>query len=58
MTKDQIIQIMKEWYMPQYFDIEMYDYTKMTDNEIYQTYLDELENYGDELTIEFEKHIK
>ena len=48
MTKDQIIQTMKDKYMPNYFDKDMFDYTTLNDEEVYNIYLEECENYGKE----------
>ena len=49
MTKQQIIETMKNAYMPNFFDVSMYDYTKLNDDEIYNIYLEEKENYGDDV---------
>lgn len=48
MTKDQIIQTMRNKYMPNYFDKDMFDYTTLNDEEVYNIYLEECENYGKE----------
>ena len=58
LSKEEIVKAMKEWYMPNYFDKEVYDYTKMSDDEIYNAYLGELEQYGDELNEEIRKNLK
>ena len=57
MTKKQIINTMKKWYMPNFFDVSMFDYTQLNDEEIYQVYLEEIENWGEEINEELEKHI-
>ena len=49
MNKQNIIKTMKRWYMPNFFDKSMFDYTKLNDDEIYQIYLDEKNTYGDEI---------
>lgn len=57
LSKEEIIKAMRKWYMPNYFDKDMWDYTKKSDDEIYKAYLEELENYGDELNEELKKHL-
>lgn len=49
MTKAQIIETMKKAYMPNFFDIEMFDYTTLSDEEVYNIYLEEKENYGEDV---------
>lgn len=49
MTKQEIIETMKKAYMPNFFDVEMFDYTQLKDDEIYDIYLEEKENYGDDV---------
>lgn len=49
MTKAQIIETMKKAYMPNFFDVEMFDYTKLSDEEVYNIYLEEKENYGEDV---------
>lgn len=48
MTKNEIIKAMRDAYMPNFFDIEMFDYTTLSDDQIYDIYLDECENYTKE----------
>lgn len=58
LTREQVIQAMKEWFMPNYYDKGMYDYTKMSDDDVYNAYLDEVENYGDEVDEQLGLHLK
>ena len=57
MKKEEIVRVMKSWYMPNYFDLEMFDYTSLNDEEVYDVYLDELSIFGDELNEEIKKHL-
>lgn len=57
LSKKEIIKAMRKWYMPNYYDKDMYDYTKISDDEVYNDYLEELENYGDELNEELKNHL-
>ena len=49
MTKEQIIETMRKAYMPNFFDAEMFDYTTLSDDEVYNIYLEEKENYGEDV---------
>lgn len=57
MKKEEIVRVMKSWYMPNYFDLEMFDYTSLNEEEVYDVYLDELSIFGDELNEEIKKHL-
>ena len=57
MTKEQIIKVMKEWYMPNFFDLEMFDYTTLNDEEVYNIYLEQKEEWGDEVDEMLKEHI-
>lgn len=57
MKKKEIVMAMKSWYMPNYFDLEMFDYTSLNEEEVYNVYLDELSIFGDELNEEIKKHL-
>lgn len=57
LNKEAIIKAMRKWYMPNYFDKDVCDYTKLNDDEVYNAYLGELEQYGDELNEELNKHL-
>lgn len=59
MDKAQIIEAMRKIYMPNFYDIEVFDYTSLNDNEVFQCYLNECENYGkEEVNAYLEKYYK
>lgn len=58
LSREDVIRGMKEWFMPNYYDKDMYDYTKMSDDEVYNAYLDEVKNYGDEVDEQLGLHLK
>lgn len=58
LNKKEIIEIMRSWYMPNYFDKDMCNYTEWSDTEVWSAYLVELDTFGDELVEEFEKRAK
>lgn len=57
MSKEEITNAMRGWYMPNYFDLEMFDYSSLDDEEVYKIYLEELFTFGDELNQELKKHL-
>lgn len=58
LSKEDVIRGMKEWFMPNYYDKSVKDYTKMSDDEVYNAYLDEVKNYGDEVDEQLGLHLK
>lgn len=58
LSKEDAIRGMKEWFMPNYYDKSVKDYTKLSDDEVYSAYLDEVKNYGDEVDEQLGLHLK
>lgn len=58
MALEQIIKVMRMWYMPNYFDLDMFDYTSLSDEEVANIYFEEKENYGEELDTILKEHIE
>lgn len=56
MKKEQIIDTMRKWYFPNFFDLEMFDYTTLNDEEVFNIYLQEKDTYGEEIDEMLEKH--
>ena len=56
MDKENIIKIMRKWYIPNYFDLSIFDYENITDEEIYNIYLEELATFGDEIINLLKQH--
>ena len=48
MKKAEIIKAMREWYMPNFFDLDMFDYINTSDEQVYEIYLGECESYTKE----------
>ena len=58
MEKAKIIETMRKWYMPNFFDIEMFDYTKLNDKQVYEIYWGECDTYTkEEVDGMLEEHI-
>lgn len=58
LTKKEIIELMRSWYMPNYFDVDMCHYNEWNEEEIYSAFLNELDTFGEELIEELEKRAK
>ena len=49
MKKQEVINTMREWFFPNFFDIDMFDYTQLDDDEVYLIYLQEKDLFGGEI---------